>query len=70
MKLFIADKPTQRRHLGLWLLTLLIVVLVGMGFYHVYKPLPPGLDIFASERSATDVQFLADRTFTSTDGER
>ena len=40
MKLFIADKPTQRRHLGLWLLTLLIVVLVGMGFYHVYKPLP------------------------------
>ena len=70
MKLFIADKPTQRRHLGLWLLTLLIVVLVGIGFYHVYKPLPPGLDIFASERSATDVQFLADRTFTSTDGER
>ncbi len=70
MKLFIADKPTHRRHLGLWLLTLLVIVLVGMGFYHVYKPLPPGLNSFAPERSATDVQFLADRTFTTMDGER
>lgn len=71
MKWFIADKPVHhRRHVGLWILCLLVFVLVSMGFYHVYKPLPPGLDVSAPERSATDVQFLADRTFISANGER
>ncbi|WP_339777323.1 phospholipase D-like domain-containing protein [uncultured Methylophaga sp.] len=71
MKLFIADRPAHRsRHLGLWILSVLVIVLVGMGFYHVYKPLPPGVDFSGPERSATEVQFLADRTFIKANGER
>lgn len=60
----------QRRRLWVWLLSLLVLVLLGIAIYHVYKPLPQGLDLSPPARSASEVQFLADRTFTTANGQR
>lgn len=48
---------------------LLLIVLFFIAIYHVYKPLPPGVDFAGPKRMASDVQFLADRTYT-VNGER
>ncbi len=58
----------QRRNKWRWLLLLLLIA-ICVAVYHVYKPLPPGVDFSGPQRMTSDVQFLADRTFT-VDGER
>lgn len=60
----------DRRRLATGLLALIILWLAIIAIYHVYKPLPYGLDFSPAERTVTSVQFLADRTFTTADGER
>ncbi|RUO30824.1 phospholipase [Aliidiomarina sedimenti] len=62
---FITGKSTGKRLLGL-----LVVVLVTIAIYQVYKPLPAGLDLEAPPRSAGNVEFLADRTYLDASGER
>lgn len=54
----------RKRWLGL-----LISILVCVAVYQVYKPLPDGVDFSAPVRIATNIQFLADRTYT-VNGER
>lgn len=51
-----------------WLLLLLLLP-VCIAIYHVNKPLPSGVDFSGPQRTASDVQFLADRTYT-VDGDR
>ncbi|HEY7885050.1 MAG TPA: phospholipase D-like domain-containing protein, partial [Cellvibrionaceae bacterium] len=53
-----------------WLLALIFLALLAIGTYHVYKPLPQGLSLEAPARVASDVQFLADNTYTTANGER
>jgi len=48
----------------------MMLILAFIAVYQVYKPLPPGLDMFSQAQPATEVQFLADRTYTTADGER
>lgn len=50
-------------------LALLLLVVVVIGVYHVYKPLPAGLNFEGPERSASQVEFLADITYTDANGE-
>ncbi|WP_341936901.1 phospholipase D-like domain-containing protein [Marinimicrobium sp. C2-29] len=52
------------------LLLLLLAVLVVVSVYHIYKPLPPGLDFQGPARPVRDVRFLADITYTDAAGER
>ena len=61
----------QRRNKGKWrwIFFLLLLTMVCVAIYHVNKPLPAGVNFTSPQRTATDVQFLADRTFT-VDGER
>ncbi|WP_083821467.1 phospholipase D family protein [Methylophaga thalassica] len=61
----------QRRNKGKWrwIFFLLLLTTVCVAIYHVNKPLPAGVNFTSPQRTATDVQFLADRTFT-VDGER
>jgi phosphatidylserine/phosphatidylglycerophosphate/cardiolipin synthase-like enzyme len=58
-----------RQWLGLACLVLLVVVM-GVGFYHQYKPLPEGLDVATPMRPARDVRFLSDETWQVEGGER
>lgn len=60
----------RRWWLGWGVFVLLVLWLMAIAIYHVYKPLPYGLDFSSAERTATSVQFLADRTFTTADGDR
>src|SRR5690606_18005822 len=61
---------SSRRRLGVRLLRLLLLALLAIGLYHAYKPLPPGLNLEAPVRIATDVQFLADNTYMGADSAR
>lgn len=66
--------PNSRMHhswrWGLRFFSLIVMLLVAIAIYQVYKPLPSGLDVSSPERRASEVQFLADRTYTTADGER
>lgn len=48
---------------------LLLMLLLCFAVYHAYKPLPDGVDFSSPLRTATNVQFLADKTYT-VNGER
>lgn len=61
---------TNKTFSWLRLFTLLLFVLVIIGVYNVYKPLPQGLSVAAPARSAEDVEFLVDRTYVDASGER
>lgn len=52
------------------LLTVIAVILIISAVYHVYKPLPAGLNLTAPQRYAADIEFLTDNTYTDADGER
>ncbi len=55
----------------LWtLLFLFLLAWIAMGTWHVFKPLPAGLDTATPWSPASEVRFLADLTYTSADGER
>lgn len=49
-------------------LTGLFIAYVLTGIYHVYKPLPDGLDVATPYRAAHDVEFLVDSTWLDTRG--
>lgn len=48
----------------------LLMAYVLTGVYHVYKPLPDGLDVATPYRAAQDVEFLVDSTWRDTRGEQ
>lgn len=48
----------------------LLVVYLATGAYHLYKPLPDGLDVVTPYRSATEVEFLVDSTWMDKEGNR
>src|SRR5690606_24173759 len=48
----------------------LLLVLLVMGVYNIYRPLPPGVDFKGPLRAVSDVRFLADLTYTNAEGER
>jgi len=52
-----------------WLL-LLLSALAAVAGWHVYKPLPAGLDFAGPFRPANDLRFLRDITYTDADGSR
>ena len=63
----------MRLHLKPVLWTALLLFLLAwtvMGTWHVFKPLPAALDIATPWMPTEDVRFLADVTYTSTDGTR
>ncbi|MDD2807968.1 MAG: phospholipase D-like domain-containing protein [Patescibacteria group bacterium] len=54
------------------MILLFILICVGLGIYHSFKPMPDGLD-YQSEPyivNLDDIQFLRDLTFTNTSGTR
>lgn len=53
-----------------WLLLFLLVALVLVGAYNIYRPLPSGLGFEGPARPASDVRFLADRTYVDEQGNR
>ena len=57
-------KPILRVLLALFLLAWLV-----MGVWHVYKPMPGGLDVATPWVPAVDVTFLSDTTYVTADGE-
>ncbi|WP_093034492.1 phospholipase D-like domain-containing protein [Thiocapsa roseopersicina] len=52
------------------ILLLLLALVLGNGFYHAYKPLPPGISVAAPLRPVHDMEFLADHTWVDAEGER
>lgn len=48
--------------------TLIALILVSVGLYHTYKPLPPGISHNGQERSLSDAELLIDATYHHTDG--
>ncbi|MCC5879619.1 MAG: phospholipase [Idiomarina sp.] len=53
-----------------WLFALLMAVLIAIGVYQVYKPLPAGLNLEGPVRSVSNVEFLVDATYVDASGER
>jgi hypothetical protein len=51
-------------------LPVLLMAYVLTGVYHVYKPLPDGLDVATPYRAAQDVEFLVDSTWRDPRGEQ
>lgn len=49
---------------------LLLIVVLAVGLYGAFRPLPEGISMEAPARGATQVQFLADRTYIDQQGER
>lgn len=52
------------------LLALLLFAVAAFATYHVFKPLPEGLDMSAPARGASNVEFLADKTYVDASGQR
>jgi hypothetical protein len=52
------------------ILLLLLALVLGNGFYHAYKPLPPGISVAAPLRPVHGVEFLADHTWVDAEGEQ
>jgi phosphatidylserine/phosphatidylglycerophosphate/cardiolipin synthase-like enzyme len=63
----------KRKRRSTWLskgFKLLLLVLVAVGVWHSFKPLPEGISYAGELRPALGVQFLADLTFLDAAGER
>src|SRR6056297_807526 len=52
------------------ILGLLFALWIGMAVWHVWKPLPPGLDYAGPLRDVVAVEFLTDRAWVDAEGER
>ncbi len=48
----------------------LVAVYLSVATYHLYKPLPDGLDVATPYRPAEDVEFLVDSTWMNSNGDR
>jgi phosphatidylserine/phosphatidylglycerophosphate/cardiolipin synthase-like enzyme len=46
-----------------WLLLVFCLLWIGLGIYHSYKPLPPGISIATPAQPVHNVRFLADYTW-------
>ncbi len=53
-----------------WLLAILLLLWLGTVGWHLWKPLPDGLDFTGPPRAATSVEFLADLTWVDAEGKR
>ena len=53
-----------------WLLLALLVLWGGVAGWHLWKPLPEGLDFAGPERGTAGVEFLADLTWVDEQGQR
>jgi phosphatidylserine/phosphatidylglycerophosphate/cardiolipin synthase-like enzyme len=53
-----------------YLMSVLVLVLLGVGTYHVHKPLPEGLSYAGDPHPVRDVRFLADLTYVDAAGKR
>lgn len=53
-----------------WICTALLLLWIGTGAWHVWKPLPEGLDVAGPLREIVAVEFLADLTWVDQSGER
>jgi phosphatidylserine/phosphatidylglycerophosphate/cardiolipin synthase-like enzyme len=58
-------KPMMRRFV-----MVLLVLVLGNGLYHAFKPLPSGISVATPLRPVHDVEFLADHTWLDAEGER
>ena len=47
-----------------------IFILVGVGTYNVYKPLPDGLSLAGQVRTASEIAFYRDLTWVDAEGRR
>ncbi len=52
------------------ILLVLLVLVLGNGLYHAFKPLPSGISIAAPLRPVHGLEFLADHTWVDAEGER
>jgi len=59
----------RRKPVLVTLLALFLAAWTGMGAWHVYKPMPGGLDVASPWVPAVDVTFLADHSYLSPAGE-
>lgn len=50
------------------LFAMFVLVIIGTGLYHSFKPLPPGIGYRGSEAPLADAKLLTDSTIHSTDG--
>lgn len=60
----------RRKPMFITLLSLALLAWLSVGAWHVYKPLPGGLDVATPWAPARDVAFLSDTTYTNAAGER
>ncbi|HER34919.1 MAG: phospholipase [Halothiobacillaceae bacterium] len=58
----------RRKPLFLTIITLSLLAWLIMGMWHVYKPMPGGLDVATPWVPAQEVRFLADTTYQAPDG--
>ena len=61
-------RPGKRSLIAL--LSIGLIAWLAMGAWHVYKPMPGGLDVATPWVPAEEVRFLADMTYTAPDGRR
>ncbi|QGT78685.1 phospholipase [Guyparkeria halophila] len=61
-------RPGKRSLIAL--LSIGLIAWLAMGAWHVYKPMPGGLDVATPWVPAEEVRFLADTTYTAPDGTR
>jgi phosphatidylserine/phosphatidylglycerophosphate/cardiolipin synthase-like enzyme len=66
----IAFMQLLQLHPVAWLIGILLIVYSGTFVWHVYKPLPYGLDTGYPQREANDVDFLVDSTWLDADGQQ
>ena len=59
----------RRKLILLTLTALFLTAWLVMGIWHVYKPMPGGLDVATPWVPAVDVTFLSDTTYVTADGE-
>lgn len=59
----------RRKPILLTLIALLLSAWFAMGTWHVYKPMPGGLDVATPWVPAVDVTFLADTTYVTPTGD-
>ncbi|MGO1461119.1 MAG: phospholipase D family protein [Marinobacter sp.] len=50
------------------LFTLMVLMLISLGVYHTYKPLPPGVSHNGNEHALSDAMLLVDATYHHSDG--
>ena len=62
--------PNRRLPRWRWALVGLVLLWLGMAIWHLWKPLPDGLDFAGPAREAAGVEFLADLTWVDEQGQR